>query len=147
MNKKTLQIVIVLLVVMNSISLYFLFRPHQHPHHFRRPPSIVDVLDIEGESVAKIRKLENAHFTQKGILMDEIRANKRKVYKLLRTKFKAQTLDSLLSIINSKNYKAEKMTFDYFVNLRTIVPKEKQKELDKFVIDVIANHPGPPKRK
>jgi hypothetical protein len=147
MNKKVLQIVIVLLVVMNSISLYFLFRPFQHPHHFRRPPSIVDVLDIEGESVAKIQKLENAHFTQKGILMDEIRANKRKVYKLLGTKFKAQTLDSLLSIINSKNYKAEKMTFDYFVNLRTIVPKEKLKELDKFVIDVIANHPGPPKRK
>ena len=145
MNKKVLQIVIVLLVIMNGVSLYFLFRPH--PHHFRRPPSIVDVFDIEGESVAKIQKLENAHFTQKGTLMDEIRVNKRKVYKLIGTKFKAQTLDSLLSIINSKNYKAEKMTFDYFVNLRTIVPKEKQKELDKFVIDVIANHPGPPKRK
>jgi len=145
MNKKVLQIVIVLLVIMNGVSLYFLFRPH--PHHFRRPPSIVDVLDIEGESVAKIQKLENIHFTQKGMLMDEIRVNKRKVYKLIGTKFKAQTLDSLLSIINSKNYKAEKMTFDYFVNLRTIVPKEKQKELDKFVIDVIANHPGPPKRK
>jgi len=145
MNKKVLQIVIVLLVIMNGVSLYFLFRPH--PHHFRRPPSIVDVLDIEGESVAKIQKLENIHFTQKGMLMDEIRLNKRKVYKLIGTKFKVQTLDSLLSIINSKNYKAEKMTFDYFVNLRTIVPKEKQKELDKFVIDVIANHPGPPKRK
>ena len=145
MNKKALQIVIVFLVIMNGVSLYFLFRPH--PHHFRRPPSIVDVLDIEGESVAKIQKLETIHFTQKVKLMDEIRANKRKVYKLIGTKFKAQTLDSLLSIINSKNYKAEKMTFDYFVNLRTIVPKEKQKELDKFVIDVIANHPGPPKRK
>ena len=145
MNKKVLQIVIVLLVIMNGVSLYFLFRPH--PHHFRRPPSIVDVLDIEGESVSKIKAMEEVHFTQKGILMDEIRANKRKVYKLLRTKFKAQTLDSLLSIINSKNYKAEKMTFDYFMNLRTIVPKEKQKELNKFVIDVIANHPGPQKRK
>ena len=145
MNKKALQIVIVFLVIMNGVSLYFLFRPH--PHHFRRPPSIVDVLDIEGESVAKIQKLETIHFTQKVKLMDEIRANKRKVYKLIGTKFKAQTLDSLLSIINSKNYKAEKMTFDYFVNLRTIVPKEKLKELDKFVIDVIANHPGPPKRK
>jgi hypothetical protein len=145
MNKKALLIVIVLLVVMNGVSLYFLFRPH--PHHFRRPPSIVDVLDIDGESVAKIQKLETIHFTQKGTLMDEIRANKRKVYKLIGTKFKAQTLDSLLSIINSKNYKAEKMTFDYFVNLRTVVPKEKQKELDKFVIDVIANHPGPPRKK
>jgi hypothetical protein len=145
MNKKVLQIVIVLLVIMNGVSIYFLFRPH--PHHFRRPPSIVDVLDIKGESVSKIKAIEEVHFTQKGILMDEIRANKRKVYKLIGTKFKAQTLDSLLSIINSKNYKAEKMTFDYFVNLRTIVPKEKQKELDKFVIDVIANHPGPPKRK
>ena len=145
MNKKILQIVIVLLVIMNGVSLYFLFRPH--PHHFRRPPSIVDVLDIEGESVAKIQKLETIHFSQKGKLMDEIRANKRNVYKLIGTKFKAQTLDSLLSLINSKNYKAEKMTFDYFLNLRTIVPKEKQKDLDKFVIDVIANHPGPPKRK
>jgi len=145
MNKKILQIVIVLLVIMNGVSLYFLFRPH--PHHFRRPPSIVDVLDIEGESVSKIKAIEEDHFTQKGMLMDEIRANKRKVYKLIGTKFKAQTLDSLLSLINSKNYKAEKMTFDYFVNLRTIVPKEKQKELDKFVIDVIANQPGLPKRK
>jgi len=145
MNKKILQIVIVLLVIMNGVSLYFLFRPH--PHHFRRPPSIVDVLDIEGESVAKIQKLETIHFSQKGKLMDEIRANKRNVYKLIGTKFKAQTLDSLLSLINSKNYMAEKMTFDYFLNLRTIVPKEKQKDLDKFVIDVIANHPGPPKRK
>jgi len=145
MNKKALQIVIVLLVVMNGVSLYFLFRPH--PHHFRRPPSIVDVLDIEGESVSKIKAIEEDHFTQKGMLMDEIRANKRKVYKLIGTKFKAQTLDSLLSLINSKNYKAEKMTFNYFLNLRTIVPKEKQKELDKFVIDVIANHPGPTKRK
>jgi len=145
MNKKILQIVIVLLVIMNGVSLYFLFRPH--PHHFRRPPSIVDVLDIEGESVSKIKAIEEDHFTQKGKLMDEIRANKRKVYKLIGTKFKAQTLDSLLSLINSKNYKAEKMTFDYFLNLRTIVPKEKQKELDKFVINVIANHPGPPKRK
>jgi hypothetical protein len=143
MNKKILQIVIVLLVVMNGVSLYFLFRPH----HFRRPPSIVDVLDIEGESVAKIQKLETIHFSQKGKLMNEIRANKHKVYKLIGTKFKEQTLDSLLSIINSKNYKAEKMTFDYFVNLRTVVPKEKQKELDKFVIDVIANQPGPPKRR
>jgi hypothetical protein len=145
MNKKILQIVIVLLVIMNGVSLYFLFRPH--PHHFRRPPSIVDVLDIEGESVSKIKAIEEDHFTQKGMLMDEIRANKRKVYKLIGTKFKAQTLDSLLSLINSKNYMAEKMTFDYFLNLRTIVPKEKQKELDKFVIDVIANQPGPPKRK
>ena len=145
MNKKVLQIVIVLLVIMNSISLYFLFRPH--PHHFRRPPSIVDVLDIEGEPVAKIQKVETIHFTQKVKLMDEIRANKRKVYKLIGTKFNSQALDSLLSLINSKNYQTEKMTFDYFVNLRTIVPKEKLKELDKFVIDVIANHPGPPKRK
>jgi len=145
MNKKILQIVIVLLVIMNGVSLYFLFRPH--PHHFRRPPSIVDVLDIEGESVSKIKAIEEDHFTQKGMLMDEIRANKRKVYKLIGTKFKAQTLDSLLSLINSKNYKAEKMTFNYFLNLRTIVPKEKQKELDKFVIDVIANQPGLPKRK
>ena len=145
MNKRIFQIVIVLLVVMNGVSLYFLFRPH--PNHFRRPPSIVDVLDIEGESVSKIKAIEEDHFTQKGMLMDEIRANKRKVYKLIGTKFKAQTLDSLLSLINSKNYMAEKMTFDYFLNLRTIVPKEKQKELDKFVIDVIANHPGPPKRK
>jgi len=145
MNKKILQIVIVLLVIMNGVSLYFLFRPH--PHHFRRPPSIVDVLDIEEESVSKIKAIEEDHFTQKGMLMDEIRANKRKVYKLIGTKFKAQTLDSLLSLINSKNYKAEKMTFDYFLNLRTIVPKEKQKDLDKFVIDVIANQPGPPKRK
>jgi hypothetical protein len=130
---------------MNGVSLYFLFRPH--PNHFRRPPSIVDVLDIKGESVAKIQKLENAHFTQKGILMDEIRATKRKVYKLIGTKFKTQTLDSLLSLINSKNYMAEKMTFDYFVKLKTIVPKEKQSELDKFIIEVIANHLGPPKRK
>ena len=145
MNKKALQIVIVFLVIMNGVSLYFLFRPH--PHHFRRPPSIVDVLDIEGESVAKIKKLETIHFSQKGKLMDEIRANKRKVYQLIGTKFNSQTLDSLLSLINSKNYQTEKMTFDYFVNLRTIVPKEKQKELDKFVIDVIANHPGPPKRR
>jgi hypothetical protein len=145
MNKKALQIVIVFLVIMNGVSLYFLFRPH--PHHFRRPPSIVDVLDIDGESVAKIQKLETIHFSQKGKLMNEIRANKRKVYKLIGTKFKAQTLDSLLSLINSKNYMAEKMTFDYFLKLRTAVPKEKQKELDKFVIDVIANHPGPPKRK
>jgi hypothetical protein len=145
MNKKILQIVIVLLVIMNGVSLYFLFRPH--PHHFRRPPSIVDVLDIEGESVSKIKAIEEDHFTQKGMLMDEIRANKRKVYKLIGTKFKAQTLESLLSLINSKNYMAEKMTFDYFLNLRTIVPKEKQKDLDKFVIDVIANQPGPPKRK
>jgi len=145
MNKKILQIVIVLLVIMNGVSLYFLFRPH--PHHFRRPPSIVDVLDIEGESVSKIKAIEEDHFTQKGMLMNEIRANKRKVYKLIGTKFKAQTLDSLLSLINSKNYMAEKMTFDYFLNLRTIVPKEKQKDLDKFVIDVIANQPGPPKRK
>jgi hypothetical protein len=145
MNKKILQIVIVLLVIMNGVSLYFLFRPH--PHHFKRPPSIVDVLDIEGESVSKIKAIEEDHFTQKGMLMDEIRANKRKVYKLIGTKFKTQTLDSLLSLINSKNYMAEKMTFDYFVKLKTIVPKEKQKELDKFVIDVIANHPGPPKRK
>ena len=145
MNKKILQIVIVLLVIMNGVSLYFLFRPH--PHHFRRPPSIVDVLDIEGESVSKIKAIEEDHFTQKVMLMDEIRANKRKVYKLIGTKFKAQTLDSLLSLINSKNYMAEKMTFDYFLNLRTVVPKEKQKELDKFVIDVIVNKPGPPKRK
>lgn len=145
MNKKALQIVIVFLVIMNGVSLYFLFRPH--PHHFRRPPSIVDVLDIEGESVTKIQKLETIHFSQKGKLMNEIRANKRKVYKLIGTKFKEQTLDSLLSLINSKNYMAEKMTFDYFLNLRTVVPKEKQKDLDKFVIDVIANHPGPPKRK
>ena len=145
MNKRIFQIVIVLLVVMNGVSLYFLFRPH--PNHFRRPPSIVDVLDIKGESVAKIQKLENAHFTQKGILMDEIRATKRKVYKLIGTKFKTQTLDSLLSLINSKNYMAEKMTFDYFVKLKTIVPKEKQSELDKFIIEVIANHLGPPKRK
>jgi hypothetical protein len=145
MNKKVLQIVIVLLVVMNGVSLYFLFRPH--PHHFRRPPSILDVLDIEGESVSKIKAIEEDHFTQKGMLMDEIKSNKRKVYKLIGTKFKTQTLDSLLSLINSKNYKAEKMTFDYFLNLRTVVPKEKQKELDKFVIEVIANQPGPPKRK
>jgi len=145
MNKKALQIVIVFLVIMNGVSLYFLFRPH--PHHFRRPPSIVDILDIEGESVSKIKAIEEDHFARKGMLMDEIRSNKRKVYKLIGTKFKTQTLDSLLSLINSKNYMAEKMTFDYFLNLRTVVPKEKQKELDKFVIDVIANHPGPPKRK
>ncbi|MBU3659439.1 MAG: hypothetical protein FGM14_06205 [Flavobacteriales bacterium] len=147
MNKKTLQIVIVLLVLMNGVSLYFLFRPHKHPHHFRRPPSIVDVLAIKGESVQQIKAIEEVHFTQKGKLINEIRTNKRKVYQLIGTKFKAQTLDSLLSVINSNNYKMEKMTFDYFEQLRTIVPKEKQKELDKFVIDVIANHPGPPKHK
>jgi len=146
MSKKTAQIVIGLLVLMNGISLFFLFRPQKHPHHFRKPPSIIDVLDIEGKNVNKIKELETIHFNEKGKLMDEIRVNKRKVYSLIGKKHNKQTLDSLLSFVNSKNYQAEKMTFDYFQKIRMLLPKSKQKELDSFVQNVIANHPGPPKR-
>jgi hypothetical protein len=147
MSKKTLYFVIGFLVLMNIISIYFLMRPHDHPRHFRRPPSIIDVLNIGGGNVEKIKKMENIHFSEKGKLMDEVKATKRKIYALIGKKHAPQTLDSLLSILNSKHYQTERMTFVYFTELRTLVPSEKQKELDDFVLNVIANHPGPPRKK
>jgi len=145
MSRKTLYILVGIMLLLNCVSLYFLFRPR--PQHFRRPPSIIGVLDLEEKNSAKIKQNEDIHFTEKGKLMDEIKATKQQVYILIGKNHTDRTLDSLLSIINSKHYQAEKMTFDYFKVLRTLLSKDKQKELDKFVIKVIANNPRPPHRK
>lgn len=143
MNKKLTRFIILALVIMNITSLYFLFRPH-HGHFGKRPPSLIDVLDIEGANVAKIRKLENKHFDSKGKIMGEIRATKKKVYLLISKKHKKETVDSLFSIINSKHYESEMMTFEYFETIRKLVPNAKKSELDDFVNHVIVNQPGPP---
>jgi hypothetical protein len=143
MNKKLTRFIILALVIMNVTSLFFLFRPH-HRHFGKRPPSLIDVLDIEGDNVAKIRKLENKHFDSKRKIIDEIRSTKRKVYTLISKKYKRETLDSLFSVMNSNQYQNELMTFKYFEEIRLLVPKNKQIELDEFINHVIVNQPGPP---
>ncbi len=143
MNKKLTRFIILALVIMNVTSLFFLFRPH-HRHFGKRPPSLIDVLDIEGDNAAKIRTLENKHFDSKRKIMDEIRATKKKVYLLISKKHKKETVDSLFSIINSKHYESELMTFEYFETIRKLVPNTKKSELDEFINHVIVNQPGPP---
>lgn len=144
MNKKLTRFIILALVMMNITSLYFLFRPHHHGPFGKRPPSLIDIMDIEGSNVSKIRRLENKHFDSKAKIMNEMHRTKRKVYALISKNYKRETLDSLFSVMNSKQYESELTTFKYFEEIRKLVPKNKQKELDEFINHVIVNQPGPP---
>lgn len=145
-NTKRHNIIIIALVLLNAITLFFLFKPHRPPFG-KRPPSMTEMFDITGASATKIVKLENHHFELKTRLMDENASIRNNIYHQLQRGHKLAEMDALVNqlIVNQKAIEIETITF--FVKIRKLIPDNKKGEVDEIINHVLSGRPGPPPRK
>jgi len=147
MNKsKKHKLIIIVLVLINTVTLFFLFKPHGS-HHGKRPPSMTKMFAISGPSAKKIIALENHHFDLKTRLMDENASIRNNIYHQLQRGHKLAEMDALVSqlLVNQKAIEIETITF--FVKIRKLIPDNKKGEVDEIINHVLSGRPGPPPRK
>ena len=110
------KIVIIALVLTNVVSLFFLRtsnrRPEFGPKHRK---SLVEILEIKGANIDKVKQLEKEHFKLKDSIIDHNRA----LHEQLLTSFDAKNMSNtqtsaIVNNIVENQREAVQMTYNYF---------------------------------
>ena len=143
------KLIIVVLILINLTTLFFLWKGPRRPKHPERN-ELVEMLDLSGNTKTKILELQDEHFKKKDILI------KRSIdlHESLFQSFNDTSKDSLeikvlIDEIVENQRETEQMTFDYFKVVNTLCSPDQQKKLQDLIHDVLsraAGHPSHPKR-
>ena len=132
MKGKISKYIIILLIVLNLVSLFFLLKPHRP-----NPPKLTDVIEFEEPVKSKINEMEKIHFYQMKSYMKKIQAIRSKIYsKHLEN---ADKIDYASHYNDLEEYtkKIEKLRFKYFSEIRNLCNYKQKDELDLFIQHMI----------
>jgi len=135
MKKTTLyKLMIVLLLLMNSVLLVFVFKQNgpMHPPHKRK--SILSIVtNFTPKTKQKIAVLEQMHFKQKDALMNESSRLHRELFQQLNQPTSTFNADSIIALIAKNHRKNEQLTFDYFIKIGTFCSAEQKNKLQHLI--------------
>lgn len=134
-NNKVLIGVIIILVILNVISLSFIWRGGNH-HDDHRPPKVEKYLGkrlhLNEEQVTFFKKSRKEHFVKKGDLMAEIASLRSQ----LAQQIEKEASDSLLNLIASNYKELEMLNHEHFRRLRSICDDEQKLKFDSLLFDL-----------
>ena len=142
------KILIIILVLINVTTVFFLWRSpgHMPPHGPRK--SLVEILELKGEKAQKIKQLEDTHFHDKDALIDK----SRKLHEQLFRSFNDPSKDSLdiqnlIDRIVENQRETEQMTFDYFKSIDALCDPKQKGQLQDVIHHALGRMgmPPPPK--
>ena len=147
---KFYKLVIVVLILVNLTTLFFLWKGPRRPKHPERN-ELVEMLDLSGNAKTKILALQDDHFKKKDALIKRSRNLHESLFKSFNDKSKdSSEIKMLIDKIVENQRETEQMTFDYFKVVNSLCTPDQQKRLQELIHDVLkraGGPPSPPKRK
>ena len=143
------KILIAVMVILNGVTLYFLWKAPGHlpPHGPRK--SLVEMLELSGETASSIKKLEDRHFKAKDALVDKSRKLHEQLFRSFNDPSKDSTdIRTLIDKIVENQRETEQMTFDYFKEVDALCNPEQKKKLKDVIHHALGRMgmPPPPKK-
>ena len=146
---KFYKLVIVVLILVNLTTLFFLWKGPRRPKHPDRN-ELVEMLDLSGNAKTKILALQDDHFKKKDALIKRSRNLHESLFKSFNDESKDSTdIKRLIDEIVENQRETEQMTFDYFKVVNSLCTPDQQKELQELIHNVLSRaggSPSPPKR-
>lgn len=138
------KILVVLLVLINLVSVYFLMRGPKNGPPDRN--ELVVLLDLKGPKKDKILQMQDKHFHDKHLLIERSRNLHEKLFQLFSDESKDSTdVQIMISKIVENQREIEQMTFDYFKEVDALCTKEQQEKLQTLLHEVLRRAGGPPR--
>ncbi len=135
-NNKVLVGVIIVLVILNLISLSFVWSGGNHHDDNKKSPRVERYLGkrlkLNEDQVSFFKKSRKAHFEKTSNLMAEIAGLRSK----LAQQIEIEASDSLLSSIASKYKELEKLNHEHFRRLRSICDDQQKVKFDSMLFDL-----------
>lgn len=150
-RKNLIRIIIFSLVIINCVTLYFLYDSMQHqgpPHGPRK--SLVEILNLKDAAASEVKKLETEHFKIKDSLVHLGRDLHQKLYEAFFHEKEDKTeIETLIDRIVENQRETEQMTFDYFKEVTKHCNEKQKKELRKVLHHALSGPrmPPPPHRR
>lgn len=145
------KILVLILVVINLITLFFLMKTGNEKHPpFGPRKSLVTILDLKGEAADKIKVLELEHFRLKDSLVDHSRKLHEELFHSFNNSEKDSTdISTLIDKIVENQRENEQMTFEYFKKVDALCNEQQREELQNVIHHALRHMggPPPPKRK
>ncbi len=135
MKKITLyKLMIVLLLLMNSIMMVFIFKNNGPMHPPRQRKSIVSIVtDFDAKTRTKIVALEQVHFKTKDQLMKESSKLHAQLFTQLSAPKNIKISDSIIQLINENQRENVKMTFEYFQKIIRLCNQQQQNKIQRLI--------------
>lgn len=143
------KILIAVLVILNGVTLYFLWKaPGHFPPHGHRP-SLVEKLELSGKMANSIKKLEDQHFKDKDALINKSRKLHEQLFRSFNDSSKdINDINNLIDKIVENQRETEQMTFDYFKEVDALCNPDQKKKLQNAIHHALGRMgmPPPPKK-
>lgn len=146
-SNRFLQLLVILLIVLNGVVLFILFKGKGHPPH---PPGsqlkfrLIEELDMSKEQEMAYNEMVDRH----RVAMDSMRTKENEtrtaLYETLSNTQPQQ--DSLYSRLGELKISKEKITFAHFGELRGILTEKQTKKFDDIIKEAVNGMEAPPKR-
>ncbi len=138
------KLIIVVLILINLTTLFFLWKGHKRPKHPERN-ELVELLDLSGNAKIKILALQDDHFKKKDALINRSRNLHESLFQSFNDESKDSTeIKMLIDKIVENQRETEQMTFDYFKVVNSLCTPDQQKRLQELIHDVLKRAGGPP---
>ena len=134
---KKYKVIIWILVTINIGLISFMFlqhRPHQRPR-------IVNILNIEDARANEINRKELIHFNMKKKLMDKSKKLRAQLLLSFENELPESQVDSILHLISANQYELDKMTYIFFMDIKSICSENERKQLNDFFTRVLEEEP------
>ena len=134
-RNKVLVGVIVVLVILNIVSLSFIWTEQDHQEEKKSPRVeryLGKRLKLDEEQVTFFKKSRKEHFERTSNLMAEIA----KLRSQLAVQIENEASDSLLNSVAAKYRELEKLNHEHFRRLRSICDGEQKVKFDSMLIDL-----------
>lgn len=134
-NNKVLIGVIVVLVILNVISLSFIWNGRDH-HDSHRPPKVEKYLgkrlNLSEDQITLFKKSRGEHFEKTSGLTSEIS----RLRSQLAQNIDEEASDEILTSIASKYRELEKLNHEHFRRLRSICDDQQKIKFDSMLVDL-----------
>ena len=148
MNKQKIIIAfIVLLLVVNFITIFFLFQSNKHSNkRTNRPDSdyITKKLELTNEQQQQFEQLRKSHFEKRDAQRNEDQKLKEQMIEMISNSVQdSLKIDSITSLLATNRKKFELETYQHFYKLNSLL-NTKQKDKFKEVLTHIMTRKSPP---
>jgi hypothetical protein len=154
-QNRYLTFIIILLVVLNlaTLAMVWLGRPQRSAppnkpvvperEQARMQQTLKDGLAFSDEQIERYMSLRQKYREEVRWLNDEIRRTKKQMFdEVLRDNPKPELSDSLLALTQRKQAEIERLTFQYFLDLKKLCRRNQQDKLKLIVDELFGGQPS-----
>jgi periplasmic protein CpxP/Spy len=138
---------IVLLIAVNCVTLYLLFKKDRSKGGRPNPAMMYKKLGLDAEQEKQFEALRRIHFQKRDSLRNEDLRLRKAMAGMITSGIKDSTsIDSITNLLAANRKEFETNFYDHFQQLRSLLRPEQQQKMNE-VLETILKRQGPPSGK